>query len=298
VIEAREKATLVCPSCGAAWSEADRAAANRGGEAAAQGPVDPPGRNDHRPDAPATLTLGFRFTAANNLLVSMPRVAEEEWSAPRRTTRTGREEAAAVLLDAAQRARVGHAQRVRRRRDLRPRRSTSRAAACRPTRPSSPSASTSASGCATGWRSPGGRAARRTSPTTACSTCPAQSMAEELAILSALRKFRDEICANGWPVLAAGGVAPPPVDDAAEPDAGRQRLLGIDRRRLLPRERRRCSSRQGVRRPAARPPQDRASPGTSRCRSRPGHSLVEINADYWKSFVHARLQTPAASRAG
>jgi hypothetical protein len=34
---------------------------------------------------PKTLTLGFRFTAANNLLVSMARVAEEEWSAPRRT---------------------------------------------------------------------------------------------------------------------------------------------------------------------------------------------------------------------
>jgi hypothetical protein len=34
-------------------------------------------------------------------------------------------------------------------------------------------------------------------------------------------------------------------------------------------------------------------PGYEVVQQQPGHLLVEINADWWKSYVHSRLQTPA-----
>lgn len=82
VISAGENARVACPSCGAMWTEAERAAANRdcrlvhrGQEITADGKITGP--------LPRTETLGFRWTAINNLLVPISVAAQKEWTAAR-----------------------------------------------------------------------------------------------------------------------------------------------------------------------------------------------------------------------
>jgi phage terminase large subunit GpA-like protein len=79
-ITAGEKTKLCCPDCGTAWSEADRAAANRDGRLLHKGQsIDDAGVISG--DLPRTYTLGFRWTATNNLLVDAADVGREEWRA-------------------------------------------------------------------------------------------------------------------------------------------------------------------------------------------------------------------------
>jgi phage terminase large subunit GpA-like protein len=82
-LTAADLSVTVCPACGATWAEDQRCEANRdcrllhsGQELAADGEtiVGNPKR---------TNTLGFRWTAANNLLVTQGKVGSEEWRASR-----------------------------------------------------------------------------------------------------------------------------------------------------------------------------------------------------------------------
>lgn len=68
-LDAAAKASLTCPGCGSLWTEAQRIEANRSCRIA------------HTPKQ--TDTLGFRWTAANNLLVPLSEVARREWQAQR-----------------------------------------------------------------------------------------------------------------------------------------------------------------------------------------------------------------------
>jgi phage terminase large subunit GpA-like protein len=80
VLSAGELSRLCCPECGTAWTESDRAAANREVRLVHKGQT----INDAGEvlgDAPRTDTLGFRWTAANNLLVDSSDVGKEEWRA-------------------------------------------------------------------------------------------------------------------------------------------------------------------------------------------------------------------------
>lgn len=81
---AADAAAVHCPDCGAAWTEAERIAANgravlvhRGQEVAPDGTVTGP--------PPPTKTLGFRWTAVNAVLRPgrLADVAREEWAAKR-----------------------------------------------------------------------------------------------------------------------------------------------------------------------------------------------------------------------
>jgi phage terminase large subunit GpA-like protein len=81
-LEAGDKGRFCCPSCGTMWEEKERIAANhdcllvhRGQE------VTPDGAVTSQP--PRTDTLGFRWNAANNLLVDTATVAKAEWKASR-----------------------------------------------------------------------------------------------------------------------------------------------------------------------------------------------------------------------
>jgi phage terminase large subunit GpA-like protein len=79
---AAEKASLVCPGCGATWTEAERIAANRDCRLLHRGQtINDAGEISG--EAPRTNTLGFRFNAANNLLVPISVVAQREWKAAR-----------------------------------------------------------------------------------------------------------------------------------------------------------------------------------------------------------------------
>jgi hypothetical protein len=80
VVEAGAKGRLTCPDCGAAWEEPERIKANldcrlvhKGQTITVDGSIDG--------DAPPSDTLGFRWSAANNLLVKASVVAQEEWRA-------------------------------------------------------------------------------------------------------------------------------------------------------------------------------------------------------------------------
>lgn len=80
-IDAARLGSLVCPECGVKWTEEDRHAANRFCQLKHRGQEVMGGKVIG--DEPATKTLGFRWSAANNLLVSMSRIAEREWKASR-----------------------------------------------------------------------------------------------------------------------------------------------------------------------------------------------------------------------
>ena len=81
-IEARANAAWSCPNCGEAWTEAERHAANcrsvlvhKGQSIGSDGAISGP--------APATRTLGFRWSAVDNHFATAADVAADEWNATR-----------------------------------------------------------------------------------------------------------------------------------------------------------------------------------------------------------------------
>ena len=81
-IVAAAEASLACPDCGATWCEAQRIDANRAGILVHRGQeITPEGRLVG--DLPRTRTLGFRWTAANNLLAPIGVAGVDEWKAAR-----------------------------------------------------------------------------------------------------------------------------------------------------------------------------------------------------------------------
>jgi len=80
-ITAAERASFACPDCGALWSEADRLAANRRallvhrGQEIRDGVV--------TGDVPRTKTLGFRWSAINNMFAKAGELGAAEWRAQR-----------------------------------------------------------------------------------------------------------------------------------------------------------------------------------------------------------------------
>lgn len=78
--EAAESAYYACPDCGERWSEEERAAANRAAKLLhGEQSIDEHG--DVVGDLPPTERLWFRWTMGNNLLLSAGDVAVDEWKA-------------------------------------------------------------------------------------------------------------------------------------------------------------------------------------------------------------------------
>ena len=90
VIEAGRKSAIGCPSCGSMWTETERIDANRS-------PVMLHGKQTISQDGiisgipPETDTLGFRWSAANNLLVKASVIGQDEWKAARDPDETNAE---------------------------------------------------------------------------------------------------------------------------------------------------------------------------------------------------------------
>ncbi len=80
-LEAKSRGGLCCPECAAVWCEADRAAAMAGAVVMHRGQRLEGGRVVG--EAAQTETLGFRWSAAHNLLVPIGEVARKEWLASR-----------------------------------------------------------------------------------------------------------------------------------------------------------------------------------------------------------------------
>lgn len=85
VIEAGKQAHIACPKCSASWTEHERHVANRNAKLLHRGQeIAGTGRNAGiTGELPRTRTLGFRWTAVNNLLAPMSKYGEEEWEASR-----------------------------------------------------------------------------------------------------------------------------------------------------------------------------------------------------------------------
>ena len=82
IVEAGEKAKFVCPSCGQVWTDEDRATANAANILTHKGQtVSPDGTI--MGESPRTNTLGFRWTATNNLLVNTAVIGQDEWKGSR-----------------------------------------------------------------------------------------------------------------------------------------------------------------------------------------------------------------------
>lgn len=78
--EARRVGAFSCPNCGKVWSEADRVNANHQGRTLHAGQsINPGGNVEGLP--PQTDTLGFRWSAVNNLFLNAGDFAADEWRA-------------------------------------------------------------------------------------------------------------------------------------------------------------------------------------------------------------------------
>lgn len=82
--DADKNAAFSCPSCGIVWSEDDREQANLRAKLLHKGQeITPSG--EILGEFPKTYTLGFRYSAVNNLFVSAGTVGSDEWRARRST---------------------------------------------------------------------------------------------------------------------------------------------------------------------------------------------------------------------
>lgn len=293
VSEARESALLACPQCGTGWSEEDRVKANRGGRLIHRGQqIDESGTVVGL--MPKTLTLGFRFTAVNNLLVSMARVAEEEYQSPRTTEQDLAEkkmrqffwalpsEPDSVTLSVMD-AHAIATRTVSIKRGIVP-------ADARKLTIGIDIGKWLCHWVAVAWRPDG----TPHIPEYGRLEVPSQSMAEEMAIMTALRRFRDDICLVGFPVLdgKADAMMRPSLTlvDSGNWESTVVAFCKESGVGFLP------SKGFGVQQLGRR--RAMHEPGYEIVPQSAGHNLVEVNADHWKSYAHARMQTPVGQSGG
>ena len=298
-VDARERATWVCPSCGATLTDAERSAMNRAAVCVHRGQTV---REDGRVegDRPKTLTLGFRFNGFNNLFQSTAVIAGREW----RLSRKGDEEAAErestqfiwgrpakpVKLDLTALQESVVAARI----------------AAVPFRQVPIDADRVTLGVdigkwlihytAVAWRS-------NASPHVieyGRIEVPSEAVAEELAILNALRRLRDELALPGWPSA---------VNPDAEGNGTRPVVTLIDSRyeKSIEAVFTFCGESPGFTAAMGFGNDQRRNARALRTtgsrvvdsgdhydlvRNPDGRQFLDVSADFWKARVHDALKTP------
>jgi phage terminase large subunit GpA-like protein len=290
---AGENARVVCPKCGALWNEDDRRTANRNAVALHRGQtVDDSGRVAG--ELPRTNTLGFRWNALNNLLVSASYTAQGEW----RASRSANEENA----EKEQRQFVWAMPHLPTTIDLTSLDANSIAKRTEgETRGMCPANTKRITvGIDVGkWLCHWVALAWREHATPHIIDygrieVPSQELTQERAVLNALRQFRDDTLKNGWKV--GGATLTPELvfidtgdnDEAVyafSSESGKWcwpiKGFGSTVKRMdkyVRKSRQQClligDEYQAVQLPGKPKP------------------LIEINVDHWKGWTHARLQTP------
>jgi phage terminase large subunit GpA-like protein len=295
VIEAAAKARIACPGCGALWDEPDRRAANadallvhRGQEITPDGKISGP--------APKTNTLGFRWSAANNLLVPIGPVAEDEFQAAREPDEEVAERKmrqwvwALPSKPAAIDVHQLDAQLIGRRTGQDPKGRI-------------PTGSVGVTvgidlgkwlchWTAIAWRAQGtphvfeyGRI-----------EVPSAELGAELGIRAALRQFRDEVLAKGWESDERPRGSDMTLVDSGDYTGVAYAFCEESGTRFLP------SKGFGAGQDQSRSYREVKTTGSIVVQIGEGYHvvrlegrqtfLVEVNADYWKSWTHERLQTP------
>lgn len=310
-IEARNGSAFVCPSCGSRWTEPSRIDANRrsvllhkgqtitrgeGGEAVIEG------------DLPLTDTLGFRWSAVNNLFQSPGSAGAKEWAAKRANDEENAErelcqfifaipyQSPAVDLTSLDRDEL--MKRV--------------PGDVRMVAGSVPDWVTKITAAVDigkflihyvviGW----GEGARGHIITYGAYDVPSQDMGTERALLAVLNGFRDR-CEGGWAKIGGEPMAPDQVwIDAGWMGHVVRELCAIDLDESG-RSARRARYRPAIGRGAGQQHATRyQQPKSTGARvvhigqgyhivKQPGERslLIEVNSDHWKTFAHERLSTP------
>jgi hypothetical protein len=288
VLQAAELASVLCPGCGVQWSEEDRASANRDCRLVHRGQeIDPDGNVTGAP--PRTNTLGFRWTAANNLLVPQGVVGQREWSAHRAADEeAGEREMAQFVWANPAKPRVVDVSALDAAAITTKRMTTE----TRGVLPAGTEMITTA--CDAGmWLCHWAAIAWRPGATPHLIDygrieVPSDTMATEQALLNAFRQYRDEICAQGW-----GGMVPAMnlidagyLQDVAvklSQESGETFIpsLGFGNQ---------SGNRKMVRQSGSRVLA--IGDGYEVVQLPGGARVIEINANQWKSWFHARLRTP------
>lgn len=288
VLQAAELARVTCPKCGVQWSEEDRATANRDCRLVHRGQdIDPDGNVTGAP--PRTKTLGFRWTAANNLLVPQSVVGEREWNARRAADEeAGEREMTQFVWATPAKPRVADISQL----DASAITTKRMTAETRGELPPGTQMITTA--CDVGdWLCHWAAIAWKPGATPHTLDygrieVPRDTMAPERAILNALRQFRDGICARGW-----GGMVPAMnlidagyLQDVAFKlcqESGQTYFpsLGFGNQGGIRKMERQSGSRVLF---VGENYEVVLLPGGTR--------IIEINANKWKSWFHARLRTP------
>ena len=293
-LAAKRNAGLACPACAAMRTEAQRRQANGECRLVHEGQqIDAAGVITGSPKE--TETLGFRWTAANNLLVSMGVVAMKEWKGHRAQDEENAELELRQFcwtmpaLPAKQDLSQIHAAIITQRQTQDPRGRVP--AGCRLITVGIDVGKWYCHWVATGW-------AEHATPHVieyGVLEVPSGAMAEEIAILCALRDFRDRIAAGGWPAEGSSMMRPAMVfvDSGYKPDKATDNPVYVF-----------CAESGFGWWPAKGIGETQSTSalgeknmprgdgwGSSKI---PGRkiALIDVNADYWKSFVHARLTTP------
>lgn len=290
-VAAAANAHVVCPACGAQWTNEQRVAANHKAVLAHKGQtVDPDGTV--KGEAPATHTLGFRWTVVNSVLNPnrLRDVAGIEWRAKRAANEDAAERdvcqsqwALPAKPDAVDLSQLDYVKIMAR----------TRAGCPRGFCPEGTEYVTV--GCDVGkwlchWAAPAWRPGA--TPHVADYgriEVPSGDMAEETAILASLRHWRDTVVVPGWGglkpvlVLVDARYKPDPVFKFCE-ESGPQFMASMGfsatQRRVGEYKRDTGSKVLGV------------GDGYALVQTPGGRRYIEVNSDIWKTFLHARLHAP------
>jgi len=298
-LAAEKEAAFYCPGCGAAWSEGNRTQANMGARLIHRG-QDLGEEGGTTGPVPETRTLGFRWSAVNNLFVTAGDIGAEEWRAERAGNQDNAEKEMSQFVWA-----VPYSPAIEEMRPLDSRVLLERQGGGK--RGEVPAWARRATvGCDIGMRmchwmliawAEGGRGHVVDYGVIEVAS---DEMGVERALMAALRTFRDEAILPGWPGGVAGRMRPSfsvfdsryegPVVRAfcKESGAGFFPTIGFGatqghgqtRSYHHPRSRGRAVLQIGE--------------GYHIVRTAPDFvKVINVNADHWKSWVHNRLMAAA-----
>lgn len=293
IVAAGELARVCCPNCGAIWTEEQRRQANadvkllhRGQTIAPDGAISG--------DVPRTNTLGFRWNAINNQLVKLSTVGQDEWKAARETDEENAEKEMRQFVWA-----LPHvssqvdlttlsAQAITQRMGTDPR-------GYMPAQATQMTIGIDIGKYRCHWTLSAWLP--NASPHVVeygQILVPSDQMAEEMAILMALREFRDGVLRKGWPhvsgpvspaivLLDAGNWTDTILEFVGESGSGYYAAKGLGEKQIGMHKKKRQTGSKVL---YVGTGYDLVQLADSM------HQLIEINADEWKTWLHNRLNTP------
>jgi phage terminase large subunit GpA-like protein len=287
VLTAGDQTRIVCPACGVEWTELDRTGANRDCRLAHKGQSIDADGNVTGP-APKTLTLGMRWNAVNNLLMPLHIVGQREWTARRAPDEEAAEREMCQFVWAVPPAPSKTAMANFDSATLTTKRMIGEPRGAVPADTEAITIGLDLGGWLCHWTAIAWRKGMRPHVLDYGRVeVPQDTMALELAILNALRQFRDEICRPGW-----GGKTPAmSITDAGYLQDVVLRFCGESGPTFLASKGfSSTSGRKMLRQTGSKVLT--VGEAWEFVALPDGNRILEVDVDRWKSWLHARLTTP------